>query len=423
MSFFLRRKINAMRKQRKKATSLLRTMALELYEMLNLSYLDFVEKLAEAFGTCEKKPIPALVVEFQVVSKLLSQNLQTDRIYKRIHEGFKTIIDAVYEKKASIFKRTSTRIALFEYTHLYEVFPRMQKHEHNFLWECLQSLAQPLCTLSGSSKYIDSMTEIAQEFLRKNPHADEKNSRELLFAQMLTDSSLMDKTAGIFENSDISSMRSDFAEVIRGFGFAADVKHGKKSRTAKDVNNEPQIVEVKDGEEDEESVDDSKEVDDEADTSVDEAAQEKSISMHVPSAVAESDLSMEALFADMAIKDAAITKKTAKRRKTKSKNPLKNMLDFMEQKPLDATQLQEMKDIAKKTLSSNAKSEDREKMQKMFAMFGNKDATADTLVEQFRTACGNDDDPEAQQVMEMIAQMKSNTASKSLFENFSAKKL
>ena len=176
-----------------------------MYKMLNLTYMDFIEKLAIAFGKdIEKQPIPALNIEYQVLLKLMDGNTSTDRIFKRIQEGFKDTVDQIYERDVKLFtRRPKKRVALFECAHLYEVFPRMQKDEHELLWESLQNLAQPLGTLGGSSKYIDQMTDIAQEFLSNNPNANEHNSRDLLFSQMLNNPSIMQKTAQIFEQHDL----------------------------------------------------------------------------------------------------------------------------------------------------------------------------------------------------------------------------
>jgi len=364
-------------------------MAKELYEMLNGSYHDFITKLCGAFAhPTTPNPIKALNTELAIVERLLGANPQTDRIYKRISGGLKPIVDSIYEKDMKIFKRNpdAERIALFECAHLYEIVPRMQPQEMEILWTVLENLAQPLSTIGSTAKYLDSFTDIARCFISKNPDASEKDTRSRLFSQMLTDPTLCAKTAKFFQEGDLASMKGDFANVLKGFGLTAGA-------TKKQTESEVVIEEVKNP--------------------------EPQVSIHVdntktgPAGFAGSEPapspepgSLEAMFAEMEMKDADITSKTAKHRSEK-KNPLAAMVEFMEDKQLSPEQIVEMKEIAKKTLGDDAHSEDKIKMQRVFELFGSSNPNPEAIANELRNSCGGSEE-DTSMFMNMFSQLKSS---------------
>jgi hypothetical protein len=203
---------------------------------------------------------------------------------------------------------------------------------------------------------------------------------------MLTDPTLCSKTASFFKNGDLSSMRGDFAQVLRGYGLTAGA---------------------------------TKKQDDEDGPIIEEVKNEQELKVHVnttktgpagsvgkkPTPVPEPG-SMEALFAEMAMKDADISIKTDKRRAEK-KNPIAQMVDIMEEKPLTEAQVLEMKEIAEKSLGGDAQSEDRQKMKKLFMMFGSKNPNPEAIAQELRTSCGGSAE-DTSMFMDMFSQLKTS---------------
>ncbi len=364
-------------------------MAVELFTTLNVSYQDFCSKICFAFGSSErtKNPILALNSEVLVVEKLLSENPATDRIFKRIEGGLKAVTDGIYEKDMQIFKKKpgAERVCLFEYTHLYEIVPRMQAAEMAILWSVLENLSQFTATIAGSSKYMASFTDIAHTFMKANPNATEADTRQLLFSQMLTNPEMLAKTASFFKEGDLCSMPTDFAHILRGYGLTAGKKKPKEEG--------PTIEEVKD-----------------------EQPQEE-VKVHVNTSKTDGPAgclgekpvepgSLAALFADMANQNKSISEQTEQHRAEK-KNPIASMISMMEKKELTSDQLQEMKEIASKTLGGGD-TPDRQKMARVFEMFGSNNPNPQDIATELGTTCGSEQ--ETNMFMSMFADLKTSVA-------------
>jgi len=105
--------------------------ASELYGIVNANYHELLTLLTTSFGKAiEKEPIPALDVELAVVDRLMTNDPQTDRIYKRISGGFKRVTTHFMKKthpfsKENLPVRVWTCLSLRTYMKFFQECKKM----------------------------------------------------------------------------------------------------------------------------------------------------------------------------------------------------------------------------------------------------------------------------------------------------------
>jgi len=334
------------RKENKRKTP--RRKMTELYDLFNTTYIDFIKQLSKTFVD-----IPKLQKENAWVTRVIhEQGKQTDMIYKRVHEGMHgKFIESIHKKDVNIFRRdfTTDRIVLFEHACLYDIYPRMGPQERDALWECLICLAQHLSILNGSVRNMASFSKIAHSFLAKNPNIQEQNVQQQLFTQLFSNPDLANEARKMFVEQDVNLMRNDLVEIVRGAGLT--VPKQATSATVEEIDTED---EKEDGDKHDEETKETKSNEQQAGN---------------PSTAAQPD-ALQQLFASMRSKDKAIAKKAAKKFKNR-KNPVAEMVEYMERQPLDDAKIEETRDIANRVLGGkDGDPKARERMQQLFNTFG-----------------------------------------------------
>lgn len=315
----------------------------QFFGEFNGGYQAFLTDLQMSFNQVKELK---LHLHLKVVNRALAADADTRKVFELIKENVAKVFSDVHLKNEKIFTRgyfknakgEPLRIAWFECASLYEIWPRLRQEERVETWASLSGLVQNLAILTGtgSEGNLNRFATLAQKFIQANPGIDERSVHAKVMDNMFTNPEIAEDMRQLMQFGDVSEFGSSFGSMMRGLGAGLP-------DTAEETEQPP-------------------------------------VAVHVPSMYPEEDAAATAaaLLDPMSSEFERLEQKT-KERETEAKSVLPSMsggisqmLDKLENEPLDKTKLEQLRQTAASVLGPGADKEKSEKMRKLFGLMVNK---------------------------------------------------
>lgn len=312
------------------------------FRAFNEVYHEFLKGLVRSFGSTKK----LLVLEYELVPRAIKEDADTKKIFHRIERNVRSIFTKVHKKDASIFTKppiATDEVGLLSRTELYDIWPHLVANEQDAVWEGLGMLVQHLALICGTGKRLEGFTDLATSVIEQNPNMTQANMTETVMDQLFSNDKFAEKMDSLMQGGDLNGLRSGFGDILNGFNAS---KHANDMWKA----NESMLQSL--GGQDTKTL------------SVFGSAEDASSSSSSSSDADCADPDMLATFREMGNAAADLDDQESKMPR---KAPMEQLMEFMEQQPIDEKEEKEVIGLSAKMLGKGSTPESRESMKRMFS--------------------------------------------------------